>query len=68
LKVAMLGRNGLGIHDPDDKYTLRALAGKVSGLNQLAIMFTALRQINPTMETGTDFNAEHLAALEMQST
>lgn len=67
MKVAMLGRNGLDIRDPDDKYTLRALSGKVSGLNQLAIMFKALRQINPTMETATAFNAEHLAALEMQS-
>jgi len=37
----MLGRSGLDINDPDDKYTLKALPGKFSGLHLLAIMFNA---------------------------
>jgi len=68
LEIAMLGRNGLEINDPDDKYTLNALPGKFSGLHLLAIMFTAFRQIDPTMGTGADFSAEYLAAVEVQST
>jgi len=68
LEIAILGRNGLDINDPDGKYTLKALPGKFSGLHLLAIMFTAFRQIDPTMETGADFSAEYQAALEMQST
>ena len=52
LEIAILGRNGLDINDPDGKYTLKALPGKFSGLHLLAIMFTAFRQIDPTMETG----------------
>ena len=66
LEIAMLGRSGLDINDPDDKYTLKALPGKFSGLHLLAIMYTAFRQIDPTMNTGADFSAEYEAALEMQ--
>ena len=35
-------------------------------LHLLAIMYTAFRQIDPTMDTGADFSAEYQAALEMQ--
>jgi tetratricopeptide (TPR) repeat protein len=66
LEIAMLGRSGLDINDPDDKYTLRALPGKFSGLHLLAIMYTAFRQIDPKMDTGVDFAAEYKAAVEMQ--
>ena len=38
LEIAMLGRSGLDINDPDEKYTLKALPGKFSGLHLLAIM------------------------------
>jgi hypothetical protein len=67
LEIAMRGRTGLDINDPTDKYTLKALPGKFSGLHLLAIMYTAFRQIDPTMDTGADFAAEYKAALEMQS-
>ena len=67
LEIAMLGRTGLDINDPDDKYNLKSLPGKFSGLRLLAIMYTAFRQIDPTMDTGADFAAEYQAALEMQS-
>ncbi len=67
LEIAMLGRTGLDINDPTDKYTLKALPGKFSGLRLLAIMYTAFRQIDPTMDTGADFAAEYKAALERQS-
>jgi hypothetical protein len=31
-------------------------------------MYTAFRQIDPTMDTGADFGAEYQAAPEMQQT
>jgi len=68
LEIAMLGRKGLDINDPDKKYTLNALPDKFSGLHLLAIMFTVFRQIDPTMETDADFVAEYEAALKMRST
>ena len=66
LEIAVLGRSGLDINDPEDKYTLKALPGKFSGLHLLAIMYTAFRQIDPTMDSGADFSAEYQAALQMQ--
>lgn len=67
LEIATLGRSGLNITDPDDKYTLKSLPGKFSGLRLLAITYTAFRQIDPTMDTGADFSAEFKAATEVQS-
>jgi len=66
-EIAVLGRNGLDINDPDAKYTLKSLPGTFSGLHLVAIMFTAFKQIDPTMETGADFSAEYQAALEVPS-
>ena len=54
----MLGRNGRDINDPDDNYTLKSLPGRCSCLRLLAIMYTAFRQIDPTMDTGANFCAE----------
>lgn len=65
LEIAMLGRTGLDINDPGEKYQLKSLPGTFSGLHLLAIMYTAFKQIDPTMDTGADFAAEYQAALEM---
>ncbi len=56
----------MDINDPDEKYSLKALPGKFSGLHLLAIMYAAFQQIDPTMDTGVDFAAEYKAATEMQ--
>lgn len=34
----------------------------------VALMYTAFRRIDPTMETGTDFAAEYEAAMKLQQT
>ena len=67
LEIALLGRTGLDINNADEKYTLKSLPGKFSGLHLLAIMFTAFRQIDPTMDMGADFTAEYQAALQLQA-
>lgn len=68
LEIAILGRSGLDINDPDEKYSLKSLPGKFSGLHLLAIMYTAFQQIDPTMDTGVDFAAEYKAAVELKVT
>lgn len=65
MEIALLGRSGLDINDPTDKYKLKSLPGKFTGLHLLAIMFTAFRQIDSTMETGADFGVEYQAALQI---
>jgi tetratricopeptide (TPR) repeat protein len=66
VEIAILGRSGLDINDPTSKYKLKTLPGQFTGLHLLALMFTAFRQIDPTMETGADFGAEYEAALQIQ--
>jgi len=61
-EVAMLGTRGLEINDPTPKYRLRTLPGEFSGLHALAIMYTAFKQIDPTMDSGVDFSREYDAA------
>ena len=65
LEIAVLGRSGLDINDPDSKYKLKTLPGTYSGLNLLAIMYSAFHQIDPKMEVGADFIAEYTAAMDM---
>ena len=65
LEIAVLGRSGLDINDPDSKYELKTLPGTYSGLNLLAIMYSAFHQNDPNMETGADFSAEYAAAMKM---
>jgi len=51
------------INDPEQKYALRTLPGTYSGLHLLALMYTAFKQIDPTMNSGADFDAEYKMAV-----
>lgn len=62
-EIALLGQRGLDINDPEQKYTLRTLPGKYSGLHLLALMYTAFKQIDPTMNSGADFDVEYKMAV-----
>ena len=62
-EIGLLGQRGLDINDPEQKYALRTLPGKYSGLHLLALMYTAFKQIDPTMNSGADFDAEYKMAV-----
>lgn len=64
-EIAIKGQSGLDINDPTQKYTLKSLAGKFSGLHLLAIMHTGFKQIDPTMDSEADFDTEYEAAKEL---
>lgn len=65
VEIAMLGQGGLNINDPEEKYILKSLPGKFSGLHLLAIMYTAFHQIDPKLDVGVDFAKEYDMALAM---
>jgi Flp pilus assembly protein TadD len=65
-EIAMLGRSGLDINDPDQKYALKTLPGKFSGLHLLAIMYAGFRQIDPSVDAGVDFSKEYAMAEALQ--
>lgn len=64
-EIAMLGRGGLDINNPEAKYTLRSMEGQFSGLHLLCYMYVGFRQIDPTVDIGTDLAAEYEAAEAM---
>lgn len=59
LEIARLSEQGLDIVSPEQKYTLQALPGRYSGLHLLAILYTAFRRIDPTLDIGADFLREY---------
>jgi hypothetical protein len=66
VEIAILGQNGLDINDPDQKYTLRSLPGKYSGLHLCSIMYAAFKQFAPHEDVGIDFSKEYEAATELR--
>ena len=63
VEIAFLGQRGLDINDPEQKYALRTLPGKYSGLHLLALMYTDFKQIDPTVNSGANFDAEYRMAV-----
>lgn len=64
-EVAILGQSGLDVNSPDQKYTLEALPGQYSGLHLVSIMYTAFKQIDPSLDAGFDLDREYTAAQQM---
>jgi len=64
-EIAIKGQSGLDINDPAQKYTLKTMPGKFTGLHLLAIMHTGFKQIDPTMDSGADFDVEYEAAKKL---
>lgn len=58
MEIAMLGRSGLDINDPEQKYSIRSIGGKFSGRQLLAYMYVGLNAMNPQLDTGVDFSKE----------
>ena len=65
LEIAMLGRSGLDINDPERKYRLKTLPGEFSGLHLLALMHAGVRMFDPRADTGADFDKEYAMAQTM---
>ena len=65
-EVAMKGQSGLDTNDSAQKYTLKTLPGKFSGLHLVAIMYAGFKQLDPTLDAGIDFKPEYEAALALR--
>ena len=58
LEIAVLGRSGLQINDPDKIYRLKTLAGEYTGLHLLALMHAGMKLVDENVDTGADFDKE----------
>jgi tetratricopeptide (TPR) repeat protein len=65
-EIALLGRGGLDINDSTQKYSLKSLQGKFSGLHLLALMYTGLKEVAPYQDPGVDFSKEYAQATKMK--
>jgi hypothetical protein len=61
----MLGRSGLDINNPDKKYQLKSMPGEFTGLQLLAHMYVGLKQLEPSLNSGIDLEAEYRQALTL---
>ncbi|MSQ51893.1 MAG: hypothetical protein EXR28_08395 [Betaproteobacteria bacterium] len=57
-EIAVLGRSGLSINDPDKRYSLQNLPGDFSGLQLLSMMHAGFRLFDENADTGADFDKE----------
>lgn len=63
-EIAVLGRSGLDINDPDPKYRLKSTAGDFTGLQLVAMMYVGLKRLAPDADPGIDLSKEYAMALD----
>ncbi len=64
-EIAMKGRHGLDINNPDKKYTLNSLPEFFSGIQLLCYMYVGFKRIAPNEDVGVDFSAEYEMASKL---
>jgi tetratricopeptide (TPR) repeat protein len=57
-EIAMLGTKGLDVNDPAQKYQLRSLPGRFSGLHLVSIEYVGFKLLEPTVDIGFDLSEE----------
>jgi tetratricopeptide (TPR) repeat protein len=65
MEIALLGRQGLEVNNPDVHYTLKTLDGEFTGLHLLCLMHVGIRRLDPEADTGTGLDKEYDMALAM---
>jgi tetratricopeptide (TPR) repeat protein len=58
-EIAMLGTQGLDVNDPAQKYQLRSLPGRFSGLHLVAIEYVGFKIVDPNVDLGFDLSQEY---------
>lgn len=58
-EIAMLGTKGLDVNDPAQKYQLRSLPGRFSGLHLVSIEYVGFKLLDPTVDLGFDLSQEY---------
>lgn len=64
-EIAILGTRGIDVNSSEQKYTLRSMPGKFSGLHLLCLEYVAFKQFAPEQNIGFDLSQEYQAALSL---
>jgi hypothetical protein len=65
LELAMAGRNGFAVHNPESRYDVKGLDGDFSGLAMVCFLYVAMERMAPGTGIGFDLAAEYEQAKEM---
>jgi tetratricopeptide (TPR) repeat protein len=65
LELAMAGRDGFAVHDPNSRYRIKQLEGEFSGLAMVCFMYVAMQRVAPGTDIGFDVAAEYEEAKKM---
>ena len=65
-EIALLDRSGLDVNDSEQKYMLRTLPGRFSGLHLVSVMYVAFKTLDPQLDGEFAFSAEYEMAKGMQ--
>jgi Flp pilus assembly protein TadD len=64
-EIALLGMRGLDTADSTQKYVLKTLPGKFSGLHLVSLMYVAFKAFAPDKDVGFDLSREYKIAKQM---
>ena len=67
LEIAILGRSGLDVNNPESRYRLKNMPGDFSGLHLMSLMYVAFKQIAPEADIQFDLGKEYESALKLHS-
>lgn len=67
-EIALKGREGLDINNPEKKYTLDSLEGTFTGLQLVSYMYVGFKLIAAHKDIGIDLSEEYKMALKLKKT
>jgi Flp pilus assembly protein TadD len=59
LELALAGRDGFAVHNPDSRYRVKGLDGEHSGLAMVCFLYVAMQHMAPSTDLGFDLAAEY---------
>ena len=59
LELAMAGRDGFAVHNPDSRYRVKGLDGEHSGLAMVCFLYVAMQRMAPGTDLSFDLAAEY---------
>jgi len=63
--IALKGREGLDINNPDKKYRIDSLEGEYTGLQLVCLMYAGFQIIDPSLDVGVDLSKEYQFAKKL---
>jgi len=64
-EIALKGRDGLDINNPDKKYMINSLPGTFTGLQLVSYMYVGFKRIAPDQDIGVDLSQEYTMAMQL---